>query len=96
MGAVLRGHSDGVVIDQLVAGGPAEAALVAGDIVLEVDGKSARGLGMGNVANAIRGEEGTEVQLLIRREGEAEPMLVVLQRGRVAVPPPRPMPPHHN
>lgn len=96
VGAVLRGHRDGVVIDQLVEGGPAESALIAGDVVMEVDGRSARQMGMGGVANAIRGEEGTEVQLLIRREGEPEPLLVVLQRGRVAMPPPRVMPPNHN
>jgi C-terminal processing protease CtpA/Prc len=41
---------------------------------------------MGDVANAIRGELGSSVTLLVRRAGGTEPEKVVLERARVNMP----------
>ncbi|MCA9543770.1 MAG: carboxypeptidase regulatory-like domain-containing protein, partial [Myxococcales bacterium] len=87
IGAVLRPHIYGVRLGQLVEGGPAAEVLNEGDVVVAVDGQSAKGLGMNKVAQAIRGEEGTEVVLTVRRNnGSGQPEEVVLVRGRVAFP----------
>lgn len=83
VGAILRSHPRGVRIDRLLEGGPAGAQLRAGDVVLAVDGRAAKGLGMVGVTNAIRGEEGSAVQLQILRPGEPEPFMVELVRARV-------------
>jgi len=47
-----------------------KAGLMAEDEILEIDGKSAKGLMVDQAAEKIRGEEGTEVTLLIKRKDE--------------------------
>jgi hypothetical protein len=90
IGAVLAPQADGVAISQIVEGGPAASRLSAGDVIVAVDGKATAGLPLGDVANAIRGELGTEVTLLVRREGAGEPERVVVRRDRVSMPDRRP------
>lgn len=85
IGAVLRPHRDGVRLGQIMEDGPAAGVLEAGDIVTAVNGRSARKLGMTRVAESIRGEEGTEVVLTVKR-GRAAPLELTLVRGRVQMP----------
>lgn len=86
VGAVLANHPDGVRIAELIAGGPAEAVLQAGDVIVAVDGEPVRGKEMGTVAQAVRGEEGSDVELMVLRNGSGDPEPVVLRRGRVTLP----------
>ncbi len=86
IGAVLEAAPDGVRLGHLVEGGPASAALSTGDVLLQVDGRPTRGMDMGDVANAIRGELGSNVTLLVRRAGGTEPEKVILERARVNMP----------
>ena len=86
IGAVLAPRADGVAITQLVEGSPAARLLNAGDVVVSVDGRPTPGLPLGDVANAIRGELGTEVILLVKRDGQGNPERVVLRRERVTMP----------
>jgi C-terminal processing protease CtpA/Prc len=55
------------VAQLLAGGGAAEAGLRRGDLVLEVDGRTVVELGMAGAIDAIRGPEGTQVLLRIRR-----------------------------
>lgn len=58
----------GLVVKQVTAGGPAEAAgILAGDEVIAVEGKSLEGLTLAQIKPMIRGKEGTTVGLTIRR-----------------------------
>jgi carboxyl-terminal processing protease len=67
-------------------GGPAEqAGIRAGDRVLEVDGVSIVGVTLYEAIGLIRGPEGTEVTLLIEREGVAEPFKVTVTRARLDI-----------
>jgi carboxyl-terminal processing protease len=67
-------------------GGPAErAGIRAGDRVLEVNGVSIVGVTLYEAIGLIRGPEGTEVTLLIEREGVAEPFEVTVTRARLEI-----------
>ena len=60
---------------------PAEAAGVRpGDIILEVDGKSIRGLSLLEVVRLIRGDKGTVVTILLRHLSSAEPVSIEIER----------------
>lgn len=47
-----------------------KAGLLAEDEILEIDGKSTKGISVDKAADQIRGEEGTTVTLLIKRKGQ--------------------------
>lgn len=65
-----------------IEGGPAEkAGLKAGDTVLAVDGESIEGLSLLEAVAIIRGPDGTTVNLLIKRLGQADPFDVSVVRG---------------
>ena len=60
---------------------PAEAAGVRpGDIILEVDGVSIRGLSLLEVVRLIRGDKGTVVTILLRHLSSAEPVSIEIER----------------
>lgn len=58
------------------------AGLKANDEILEIDGKSTQGMSVKDAADLIRGEKGTEVKLLIKREGK-EPKLFAITRDEI-------------
>ena len=67
-------------------GGSAEAAGVqTGDIIVSVNGASARSWTLQDAIKAIRGEEGTSVDLEFQRKGEAETLHLLLERKVVQV-----------
>ena len=60
---------------------PAEAAGIrAGDVILEVDGESIRGLSLLEVVQLIRGDRGTKVTLLLRHLNSSENVTIVIER----------------
>ena len=65
-------------------GSPAEeAGLQAGDVIESADGKSLINISEEDSLALVRGPEGTSVTLSIRREGEPEPLTVVVERRRI-------------
>ena len=70
IGVYMSFKNGGVQIMNVIPDGPGyKAGLEAGDEILAVDGKSVEEISPGEVAVKIRGEIGTNVELLIRREG---------------------------
>ncbi len=66
---------------------PARAAnLQAGDLILKVGEKPTDGLTVSEVADQIRGPEGTKVTLTIARKGIEKPLEVTLTRAQIEVP----------
>ena len=62
-------------------GKPAQVAgLEAGDRILNIDGKSTKGLTVNEVSNNLRGEPGTTVVLELEREGLDQPFQVSIVR----------------
>lgn len=47
------------------------AGLMANDEIIEIDGKSTKGMSVKEAANLIRGEKGTKVVLLVKREDKS-------------------------
>ena len=74
------------VIAPLV-GTPAESAgLLAGDLVLKINGESTEGMLIEEAVKRIRGERGTDVTLTIFREGDLEPKDIVVRRDIITIP----------
>lgn len=64
---------------------PAEkAGLLADDEILEIDGVSTKGITVDKAADRIRGKEGTQVKLLVKR-GTNEPKLYTITRAEIEI-----------
>ncbi|RME49975.1 MAG: S41 family peptidase [Caldilineae bacterium] len=87
IGAAVRLDELGrLVIAEPFPGRPAaEAGLLRGDVVLEVDGQPLRGLSLYESVALIRGPAGSTVVLTILREGEPEPFKVEVVRARIEI-----------
>jgi carboxyl-terminal processing protease len=59
------------------------AGIRPGDIILEVNDKSADGMTTTEVADLLKGPKGTPVQIKISREGKAEPLIFNLLRASI-------------
>ena len=72
IGVLLQEDSSGdyAAVVQVYPDSPAESAgLQPGDLILEVDGSSVRGMELEEVSDALIGEKGTAVNLVYRRNG---------------------------
>lgn len=58
-----------------------EAGILSRDVILEIDGESTQGLELFEVINRIRGEKGTTVRLLVRRDRTGETIEIEIERG---------------
>ncbi len=77
---------DGYEILAVEKGGPAEqAGLLAGDILTSADGTDLRGLSLSELSSAMRGEEGSYVNLSIKRGTSTLEMRVERKHFAVAV-----------
>jgi len=83
IGAVLGRTREGVRVARLLEDGPAGEVLDEGDVIVMVNGMSARGR-LRQTVEAIRGEVGTEVVLWVKRGGKGVAERVVVTRDRVA------------
>jgi carboxyl-terminal processing protease len=68
IGALIRKVDDHVYISEPYEGNPAQkAGLLAGDKILEIDGKSMKDKTTDEVSKSLKGPKGTEVEVLIER-----------------------------
>ena len=88
IGALIMLRDSAVVISEPYAGMPAcENDVRAGDKLLKVDGFRCTGKTTREVSERLRGEAGTQVELLIEREGEGKPLKKTLTRREIHLPP---------
>lgn len=86
IGANVRKMGDYVTIVDPYEGGPAIAAgLKAGDMIIAVEGKDAKGKKTDEVNDILKGFPGTDVNITIRRPGEDQDREVTVKRDEVAV-----------
>lgn len=86
IGANVRKMGDYVTIVDPYEGGPAIAAgLKAGDMIITVEGKDAKGKKTDEVNDILKGFPGTDVKITIRRPGEDQDREVTVKRDEVAV-----------
>jgi len=84
-GVGLELRSDGGIrVVRPGTGGPAETAgVLAGDVIVAVDGTDTTAMSLEDTVNLIRGPSGTPVELTIAREGIATPLTIIVERSRV-------------
>jgi len=76
-----------VSVVEPLPGSPAKAAGVqAGDFILKVDDAATDGLNVGEVADKIRGPEGSKVTLTLGRKGIEKPLVLSITRAQIEVP----------
>ena len=63
-----------------------QAGILAGDVILEVDGNQTATITIDEAIDLIRGEKGTEVILTVGREGQEEPLDIPVVRDRIDIP----------
>jgi carboxyl-terminal processing protease len=63
-----------------------EAGLLAGDVIVKIDGKATASMRMGEAVDMIQGVPGSEVKLTITREGLKEPKEFAVKRAVIKVP----------
>ncbi|PAD68141.1 peptidase S41 [Bacillus sp. 7586-K] len=73
IGAEVQESKGNIIIVSPIKGSPAEeAGLKPKDVILTVDGESVEGLTVNEAVLKIRGEKGSKVKLVVRREGVGE------------------------
>jgi carboxyl-terminal processing protease len=86
IGSLIRKKGDYIAISEPYEGFPAQkGGLIAGDIILEVDGKSIKGKNTDEVSKVLKGSPNTPVKLLIKREGEATNITKIITREEIKI-----------
>ena len=71
VGALIGIKGDYVMITDPYEGYPAQKeGLMAGDLIVEIEGKSTKGKNSGDVSKMLKGQPGTKVKITIRRDGK--------------------------
>ncbi|MCB0395930.1 MAG: PDZ domain-containing protein [Flavobacteriales bacterium] len=86
IGAVIRKDGDYVVIAEPYETFPAhKAGLKAGDKIVDIDGKPAKGKDTQDVSKVLKGEPGTTVNIRIERPGEKKLLDIQLVREEIKI-----------
>lgn len=86
IGITFNVPSDTLVVISVLAGGPSEkVGLVAGDRIVEIDGRNVAGVKFpqDSMMKMLRGTSGTKVNIKVRRDGELVDFQIV--RGKIPI-----------
>ncbi len=61
------------------------AGIKAGDLIIEIDNNSAKGLSLNQAVDLMRGKVGTDIFLTIARKGENAPLEIKITRDKIKV-----------
>ena len=88
IGALIRKRGERVLIAEPYEGYPAhKAGLLAGDILVEVNGTRIEGKNTSQVSKVLKGQAGTTVKLIVERAGNKDPIEVTLERAEIKINP---------
>lgn len=88
VGITVKAREDqrGIDIINVIAGGPAaEAGILAGDVLVGVDGTYTTAMALDAVSALIRGEENTKVKLTVERAGERKEFTITREKFETPV-----------
>ena len=86
LGVELKADGDSLLIVDVIAGSPAkQAGMLPNDRVLEVGGRSTKGLTTDEAADLLQGTEGTSADMLVKT-GDGPPRRLRVRRQHVDVP----------
>ncbi|MDP2656738.1 MAG: S41 family peptidase [bacterium] len=86
IGAEIGIKDDQLIIVTPLAGNPAEkAGILAGDKIIEVDGKSTVGMSVDEAVDLIRGVKGTTVTLTLFRDGDVDTQKIEITRDTITI-----------
>ncbi len=79
-------RSGNFLVESPIAGTPAyEAGVMAGDVIVKVDGKSMETWNLKKVVESIQGDPGTDVTLTVVHEGAKQPSDIKMTRAEIKV-----------
>ena len=85
IGALIKKKGDYVVISEPYEGFPAhKTGLMAGDKILKIDDKDAKGLNTGDISGLLKGQAGTVVSVLFERNGDS--FTKEIERQKIQIP----------
>ncbi|MDA3879577.1 MAG: S41 family peptidase [Prolixibacteraceae bacterium] len=88
IGALISKHGDEIVVSDPYEGFPAQkAGLKAGDVFLEVGGKSVENLNTEDVSNLLKGAAGQTIKVKVQRYGEKKPVTFDIVREKISIDP---------
>lgn len=88
VGMTILPHGDHTIVLTPTVGAPAfKVGLRPGDIILNIDDKSAAGLTTPQIADLLKGPKGTVVKISVSREGYSDPLVFTVTRDEI---------PHHS
>lgn len=86
IGAMIRKKGDHVIVAEPYEGFPADkAGLIAGDVILEINGKSTEGKSTEDVSSVLKGQPSTEVKVKVLRHGDDKPFFKTIVREEVKI-----------
>ncbi len=87
IGAIIQKQGDYVVITEPYQGFPAQkAGLKAGDKIIDINGKPAKGLSSLQVSKLLKGEPGSTLHITIRHFGAKNDTTITLKRQQIKIP----------
>lgn len=63
-----------------------QAGVLAGDIIVKINGESTEGITLNDAVEILTGEPGTQVTITVVHEGEATPVDITITRARIVIP----------
>jgi carboxyl-terminal processing protease len=86
IGALIGQKGDYVVVTDPYEGFPAQKADIrAGDVIMEIDGKSVKGKKYDEISKILKGQPKTPIKLEIKREGEKELIEKTVMRDEIKI-----------
>jgi carboxyl-terminal processing protease len=86
IGASVRKNGEFMVVTDPYEGWPAQKADIrAGDILMEIDGKSTKGKTTEDISKALKGQAKTSVKLTLKREGEPKLLEKTVMREEIKI-----------
>jgi len=86
IGAAVQDQNEKIVITEIYKGSPADSAgLKPGDVILEVDGRSAKGRTAEDVGKVFKGQQNSTTLITVQRPYVQEPIARIVHRQKIQV-----------